>query len=246
MKKLLPLFSCLLLIGCGEKKETGDNGASDKDEVAGESVTAGTEAPVSLEKSEGLTTVAVRGDDISYLPILPEEITKEFIMGLWAKPHDDRGMIKELQETFTRAGTWRVLRKRGSSKRDLVTSGEALMTLKVVDRRFEVWEWKDTDWVGYSVATFDHVTGKYRWWELRPDGSIGEWTGRRYWRDLMEWKLLGDGPQVTLRQKFVSTDRKRWNGTGEIGNGKKVLEYLQDEFTWLSDLSEAQVLPEAE
>ena len=37
MKKLLPLFSCLLLIGCGEKKESGV-GADDNDEGASESV----------------------------------------------------------------------------------------------------------------------------------------------------------------------------------------------------------------
>jgi len=49
MKKLLPLFSCLILIGCGEKKETDNNGTADNGEVAGESVTAETEAPASPE-----------------------------------------------------------------------------------------------------------------------------------------------------------------------------------------------------
>ena len=49
MKKFLPLFSYLLLIGCGEKKETGDNGTADTGDVAGESVTAETEAPASPE-----------------------------------------------------------------------------------------------------------------------------------------------------------------------------------------------------
>ena len=47
---MLPLLSCLLLIGCGEKKETGDNGASDNGEVAAESVTTeGNEAPAPPE-----------------------------------------------------------------------------------------------------------------------------------------------------------------------------------------------------
>ena len=49
MKKLFPLLSCLLLIGCGEKKATGDNDAAGDDEAAGESVTAETEAPASPE-----------------------------------------------------------------------------------------------------------------------------------------------------------------------------------------------------
>jgi len=49
MKKLLPLLSCLLLIGCGEKKETNDTSNTDNGGVAGESVTAETEAPASPE-----------------------------------------------------------------------------------------------------------------------------------------------------------------------------------------------------
>ena len=39
MKKLISLLTCLLLIGCGGKKETNDNGNADNGEVAGESVT---------------------------------------------------------------------------------------------------------------------------------------------------------------------------------------------------------------
>ena len=52
MKKLLPLISCLLLIGCGEKKATGVNGAAGNDEGAGDPVVSeGEEAPVSPESS---------------------------------------------------------------------------------------------------------------------------------------------------------------------------------------------------
>ena len=49
MKKLVLLLGAFALIGCGEKKETNDNGTADNGEVAGESVTAETEAPASPE-----------------------------------------------------------------------------------------------------------------------------------------------------------------------------------------------------
>ena len=52
MKKLLSLISCLLLIGCGEKKATGGNGVAGNDEGAGDPVVSeGEEAPVSPESS---------------------------------------------------------------------------------------------------------------------------------------------------------------------------------------------------
>jgi len=61
----------------------------------------------------------------------------------------------------------------------------------------------------------------------------------------MEWKKAGEGSTVTLRQKFISTDRKRWKGTGEAKRGGQLRSYSQDEFTWISDLSEEHALPEA-
>lgn len=50
MKKLFSLLSCLLLIGCGEKKVTDDNGAAGNDQGAGDPVAnKSEEAPASPE-----------------------------------------------------------------------------------------------------------------------------------------------------------------------------------------------------
>ena len=50
MKMLISLLSCLFLFGCGEKKESGDNGATGNDHGAGDPVaTEAGEAPASPE-----------------------------------------------------------------------------------------------------------------------------------------------------------------------------------------------------
>ena len=143
MKRQVLLFSCLFLIGCGDKKESNESAET----------SAGSVIENSEEESEGVTTAAVRKDDISDLPTLPEEITKEFIMGLWAKPHDDRGMIKELANVCAREGLWKVVTTMGPDKREMNDSSEASMTVKIVDRRFQVWQWSVDEHIEYSLCS---------------------------------------------------------------------------------------------
>ena len=237
MKRLVLLFSCLFLIGCGDKKESNESTETG----------AGSVIENSEEESEGVTTSAVRKDDISDLPTLPEEITKEFIMGLWAKPHDDRGMIKELANVCAREGLWKVVTTMGPDKREMNDSSEASMTVKIVDRRFQVWQWSVDEHIEYSFVTYDYDAKRYRWWGVLPDGFIMEWSGRRYWRNLLEWetvKLPEEGLAMTIRETRITEDRKKLEMTGTMKQGDEVVAYRKDEFTWLSELPEEHRLSE--
>ena len=237
MKRLVLLFSCLFLIGCGDKKESNESAET----------SAGSVIENSEEESEGVTTAAVRKDDISDLPTLPEEITKEFIMGLWAKPHDDRGMIKELANVCAREGLWKVVTTMGPDKREMNDSSEASMTVKIVDRRFQVWQWSVDEHIEYSFVTYDYDAKRYRWWGVLPDGFIMEWSGRRYWRNLLEWetvKLPEEGLAMTIRETRITEDRKKLEMTGTMKQGDEVVSYRKDEFTWLSELPEEHRLSE--
>ena len=238
MKRLVLLFSCLLLMGCGDKKETDDRAETG----------AGSVIENSTEQSEGVTTATVSGSDISDLPTLPEEITKEFIMGLWAKPHDDRGMIKELANVRVCEGVWKVvMTTTGPDEKEMLNTIEATMIVKMVDRRFQVWQYSDSQNIEYSFVTYDYNAKRYRWWGVLQDGFIMEWSGRRYWRNLLEWetvKIPDEGVRVTARETLISEDRKRLKMAGKVKRDDEVVGYRRDELTWLSELPEEHRLPE--
>ena len=170
------------------------------------------------------------------LPPLPETVTAEFIMGLWAKPHDERDLIEELKDEF-KPGIWKSVRNIGPSKEEQVQRMEASFILKWVDQRFVVQEVSHDDGVQYSVMTYDYETESYRWWSLQPDGFITESSGKRYWRNLREWK------SVRLREEDVQTrmretvrGEKSFKATLEIKKGGELVAYAEDEATWVKEL----------
>lgn len=237
MKRLVLLFSCLLLIGCGEKKETDDRAEAG----------AGSVIENSAEQSEGVTSATVSGNDISDLPTLPEEITKEFIMGLWAKPHDDRRIIKELANVRVCEGVWKVVvTTTGPDEREMLNTNEATMTVKMVDRRFQVWQYSDSQNIEYSFVTYDFNAKRYRWWCVLTDGFIMEWSGQRYLRDLLEWETVKvhQGIRMTVRETLLTEDRRKLKMAGEIKLDDELVAYRKDELTWLSELPEEHRLPE--
>ena len=121
------------------------------------------------------------------------------------------------------------------------------MIVKMVDRRFQVWQWSVGEDVEYSFVTYDSDAEKYRWWGVLADGFIMEWSGRRYWRNLLEWetvKLPEEGLAMTIRETRITEDRKKLEMTGTMKQGDEVVAYRKDEFTWLSELPEEHRLSE--
>ena len=225
MKILVLLFAALLVAGCGEKEQPKEQEKSESNPK---------EEPSPEAKAEPKPESAPESRE---LPPLPETVTAEFIMGLWAKPHDGTEVMEELKDFALKPGIWKVVRNIGPSKEEQVQRIEASATLKSVDRRFVAQEFSHDAGVQYSVITYDYETESYRWWELHPDGFINEFSGKRYWRNLMEWK------SVRLREEDVQTrmretvrGEKSFKATLEIKKGGELVAYAEDEATWVKEL----------
>ena len=254
MKKLILLLGALLVAGCGEKSPSeGSDSVGDSAEPSADTPQQANNSftlPLSdadIERTPLNTSkeaTELTGDDISNLPSLPETVTKEFIMGLWAKPHDDKGLIEEFADGGIREGVWNVISKRGPRKGELTQTSEAKMILKTIDRRYQVWKWREGDLLTYTVTTYDYDASTYRWWGASAspeETSIFEHSGRRYWRNLMEWKAVNHPDseiQSTMRTTFISEDGKRFKVVGEAKRNGEVVSYSAGEFTWQSELPE--------
>ena len=188
--------------------------------------------------------------EVAGLPPLPETVTKEFIMDLWAKPHDGRDMIEEFADGQIREGIWKVISNRGPRKGEIIDTIESTMTLKMIDRRYQVWEWREGEFLSYTVTTYDYDASRYRWW-----GTSSEWTsifehsGQRYLRNLIEWKavhLPDPELQSTMRTTFISEDGKRFKVIGKATRNGEVVSYSTSEFSWHSELPKEHRLREVE
>ncbi|MDB4361439.1 hypothetical protein N9Z46_04890 [Akkermansiaceae bacterium] len=244
MKKLVLLLGALALIGCGEKKEVDRNAEAD----AGSGINDLAASSGGVTPTAGNVATPLQGDEGSDLPPLPENITKEFIMGLWAKAHDRSGIIKELADVGLREGVWKVMITMGPEKREMINTSEASMVVKMVDRRFQVWQLSIGESIEYSFVTYDYDTKRYRWWGLQPDGFITEWSGNRYLKNLVEWnsvQLPDEDISITIREIYISEDRKSLKMTGEIKQNGEVVIHRDDKLMWLSELPDEHRLPEA-
>ena len=204
----------------------------------------------SSEEEEKQQKVKEAVAEVADLSPLPKTITKEFIMDLWAKPHDGRDMIEEFADGQISEGIWKVISNRGPRKGEVIDTIESTMTLKMIDRRYHVWEWREGEFLSYTVTTYDYDTSRYRWWSTSSGWpSISEQSGKRYLRNLLEWKAVNlPDPELqsTMRTTFVSEDGKRFKVIGKITRNGEVESYSTSDFTWHSELPEEHRLREAE
>ena len=188
--------------------------------------------------------------EVAGLPPLPEIVTKEFIMDLWAKPHDGKDIIKEFSDGQIREGIWKVISNRGPRKGEIIDTIESTMTLKMIDRRYQVWEWREGEFLSYTVTTYDYDACRYRWW-----GTSSEWTsvfqhsGQRYLRNLIEWKAINlQDPELksTMRTTFISDDGGRFKVIGKATRNGEEVSYSTSDFSWHSELPKEHRLRETE
>jgi len=237
MKKLLLLLSCLLLIGCGEKSSSGGSEPAHEKSVA--SNDSSKASPKGQPKSEESKIESKAKPEPEALPPIPQTVTAEFIMGVWAKPHDERDFIEELKDY--RPGIWKFVRNIGPRKGELVERSESSFKFKWVDRRFVVQKVPNDNGAHYSVITYDYNTDRYRWWQLMPDGGLVEMSGKRYWRDLVDWKsvnLPDDATQFRLRQ--TASGEGTFKGILEVKQGGDLVAYAEDEGTWVAELEQTE------
>ena len=217
MKYLGVIVVIIFAVGCGKNNEPT------------------TETKPLEEKQQAIPKVAD-------LPLLPKTITKEFIMDLWAKPHDGRDMIEEFSDKQAREGIWKVISNRGSRKGEIIDTIESTMTLKMVDRRYHVWEWREGEFLSYTLSTYDYNSSKYRWWSTSSEWpSISEQSGQRDSQNLIQWKAINlSDPELQsgMKTTFISEDGKKFNVIGKATRNGNVVSYTTSEFTWHSELPE--------
>ena len=240
MQKLILLLGAFALIGCGEKKEPVSEKPSRKTSVAAND----RPKPASKEEAE---SEEAEGDQITSestleskdLPSIPAAVTAEFIMAMWSKPHDESHFIDELK--YYKPGTWKLIRNIGPRKGELVERLETSFTFKWVERRFVVQKVHDETGHQFSVMTYDYDTESYRWWGLMPDGSLNESSGKRYWRDLVDWKSVHN-PDDTTQFRLRETVRSEgaYKAIFEVREGGDLVAYAKDEAMWIGQLDSTE------
>jgi len=173
------------------------------------------------------------------LPLIPDKVTKEFVMALWDQPNDETNLIKEI-ENQGKSGIWIATRKVGPSKNELVNTQQAKMTLKFANQRYVVWEFITDTSTSYSALTYDFEKEKYHWWEFGEESGsafAAEYFGQLLDGNLIEWESevlpLEDGK---LKFREISKTDNKIEMVSELWKGGEIIGASEDTLTWSEEL----------
>ncbi len=224
----------LLLGGCGGKDESTTEAKpleekvlEVKEEVKPEEPLAETEPP-EIEKEE--------------LPPIPDKVTKEFVIALWDQPNDETNVIEEIKNHLLKSGVWKIKRRMGPNKNELVNSLESAMIMKHVNQRYSVFKVSNNFGTYYSAITYDYDKEKFHWWEFgessgKSTSSSNEYSGQLLDNKLIEWESVvssTEGLKIKNRERIKNTDSIKFEL--ELLMEGKVVMVAEDIATWSEEL----------
>ena len=123
---------------------------------------------------------------------IPDTVTKEFIMDLWAQPNIETDVIGEIKHHMRESGVWKVTR-RIHLKGEFLDSMKGTMVGKYVNRRYFVSKYTSDISDIYSAVTYDYDKEKYHSWAFGDvSGKVyfAEHSGRILDDKLIEWESV--------------------------------------------------------
>ena len=174
------------------------------------------------------------------LPKIPDKVTKEFVLDLWSQPNDETEIIKEVKSHVEKSGIWKISRKMGPNKEQLVNNEESEMILKFSNYRYAVWKMTSGKSYSYSAMTYDYEKEHYHWWEF--GGEVGnnfaaEYYGKLLDGNLIEWESVifpYDG--VKIRMKEISKTAEKIKMTAQASKDGEIFMAAEDTITWSEEL----------
>ena len=174
------------------------------------------------------------------LPKIPDKVTKEFVLDLWSQPNGETEIIKEVKSHVEKSGIWKISRKMGPNKEQLVNNEESEMILKFSNYRYAVWKMTSGKGYSYSAMTYDYEKEHYHWWEFGGEAGndfAAEYYGKLLDGNLIEWKsviLPYDGAKI--RMKEISKTAEKIKMTAEASKDGEILFAFEDIITWSKEL----------
>ena len=122
------------------------------------------------------------------LPKIPDKVTKEFVLDLWSQPNDETEIIKEVKSHVEKSGIWKISRKMGPNKEQLVNNEESEMILKFSNYRYAVWKMTSGKSYSYSAMTYDYEKEHSHVWDFA--GQVGNNLAAEYYCKLLDGNLI--------------------------------------------------------